>query len=178
MPNRPLETQAITNLQRYLLQLSFFDDRIPPVPVDGVFDTATQNALEAFQRTVGFPATGRADMATWDALYLAYLESLSNADRPEPLYIFPRFPETYSVGVGDEGLLISAIRYILRELMIDDGGEFEDIPLLGTFDAATEGAVKIFQEINALPITGRVDKMTWNAMANALNARQNQYPKE
>ena len=178
MPERPFETQAVTNLQRYLLQLSYFDDRIPPVPIDGIFDTATKDALMAFQRVAGLPATGRGDAATWDALYLAYLESLATSGRPEPIYLFPRFPETYSVGVGDEGLLIAAIRYLLRELMIDYGGEFEDIPLLGTYDTVTQGAVQKFQALRGLPVTGRVDRATWNALAQALEFEQNRYPRQ
>lgn len=178
MPPKPFETEAVTNLQRYLLQLSHFDDRIPPVPIDGVFDTATADALRAFQAVAGLPVTGRADPQTWDALYLAYLKSLSDRGRPEPIYIFPRFPETYSVGLGDEGLLISAIRYLLRELMIDYGGEFEELPLLGTFDTATQGAVEKFQSLTGLPVTGRVDRATWNRLAQASEFGQNRYPKE
>lgn len=178
MPNKPFETEAVTNLQRYLLQLSHFDDRIPPVPIDGIFDTATGEALRAFQAVAGLPVTGRGDKETWDALYLAYLQSLADHGRPEPVYIFPRFPETYSVGLGDEGLLISAIRYLLRELMIDYGGAFEDLPLLGTFDTQTQGAVEKFQSLNGLPVTGRVDRNTWNRLVTASEFRQNQYPKE
>ena len=178
MADKPFETQAITNLQRYLRQLAYFDDRIPPVPIDGVFDSATREALTAFQRVAGLPATGVGDRATWDALYLAYLESLEAHGRPQPVYLFPRFPETYSVGVGDEGILISAIRYLLRELMIDWGGGFEDIPLLGTYDTVTADAVAHFQKLVGLPTTGRVDRATWNALVDASQFGQNQYPEE
>lgn len=178
MPPKPYETEAITNLQRYLLQLSFFNPLIPAVPIDGIFDTVTADALRAFQRSVGLPVTGRADRATWDALYLAYLVSLSDNGRTEPVYIFPRHPEAYSVGLGDEGTLISAIRYLLRELMIDYGGAFEDIPLAGTFDTLTEDAVKHFQSLHGLPVTGRVDRNTWNRLAQAYNPKFNTYPTE
>lgn len=167
MPASPFEREAITNLQRYLYQLSFTDPSIPPVPVDGVFGAQTGRALRAFQQARGLTPTGRADQETWDLLYLAYLESLKSTERTEPLYLFPRRPETYSVGLGDEGLIISAIRYLLRELMINYGGVFEDIPLAGTFDTATEGAVKQFQALHGLPVTGRVDRETWNRLVVA-----------
>ena len=167
MPTSPFEKEAITNLQRYLYQLSFTDPRIPPVPVDGVFGENTAKALRAFQQTQGLTPTGKADKQTWDLLYIAYLESLAATGRTQPLYLFPRHPETYSVGLGDEGLIISAIRYLLRELMIDYGGKFEDIPLTGTFDTATEGAVQQFQRLHGLPITGRVDRNTWNRLVIA-----------
>jgi peptidoglycan hydrolase-like protein with peptidoglycan-binding domain len=167
MPTSPLEKEAITNLQRYLYQLSFTDPRIPPVPVDGVFSSHTARALRAFQQSRGLTPTGRADKITWDLLYLEYLKSLKSTGRTEPLYLFPRNPEAYSVGLGDEGLIISAIRYLLRELMIDYGGAFEELPLVGTFDTATESAVKRFQELHGLPVTGRVDRETWNRLVIA-----------
>ncbi len=167
MPTNPFEKEAITNLQRYLYQLSFTDPRIPPVPVDGVYGENTVRAIRAFQQAAGLPPTGQVDQETWDIIYLAYLESLEATGRTEPLYLFPRHPETYSVGLGDEGLIISAIRYLLRELMIDYGGEFEDIPLAGTFDTVTEGAVRRFQQLHGLPVTGRVDRVTWNRMVTA-----------
>ncbi len=167
MPTSPFEREAITNLQRYLYQLSFTDPHIPPVPVDGVFGANTARALRAFQQSQGLTPTGRADKQTWDLLYIAYLESLASTGRTEPLYLFPRNPETYSVGLGDEGLIISSIRYLLRELMIDYGGVFEDVPLAGTFDTATEGAVKQFQQLHGLPVTGRVDRDTWNRLVVA-----------
>lgn len=167
MPTSPFEREAIANLQRYLYQLSFTDLAIPPVPVDGVYGDMTRNAVRAFQQSRGLTATGQADHETWELLYLAYLESLERTGRTEPLYLFPRHPETYSVGLGDEGLIISAIRYLLRELMIDYGGEFEDIPLLGTYDTETEGAIRQFQRLHGLPETGRVDRVTWNHLVVA-----------
>lgn len=167
MPTSPFEREAITNLQRYLYQLSFTDPRIPPVPVDGVYGDNTKRAVRAFRQSRGLSPTDQVDRETWDLIYLAYLESLEATGRTEPLYLFPRNPETYSVGLGDEGLIISAIRYLLRELMIDYGGDFEDIPLTGTFDTVTERAIKEFQRLHGLPMTGRVDRMTWNRLVIA-----------
>lgn len=164
----PFEAEAIGNLQRYLYQLSFTDPRIPPVPSDGIYGDTTQRAVRAFQQSRGLPVTGLVDLETWDLLYLAYLESLEGSGRTQPLYLFPRYPETYAVGMGDEGLLIAAIRYLLREAMIDYGGGLEDIPLTGTFDTVTEDAVKRFQQLHGLPVTGRVDRLTWNRLATAL----------
>ncbi len=175
MPQRPYEDEAIRNLQRYLLQLSFFNDAIPPVPVDGVWNTATQESLRAFQRQYGLPVTGRADRVTWDTLYQAYLQSLAETGRPEPVYIFPRQPNEYSVGLGDEGVLIMAIQHLLRERLIEYGLQLEEDALTTVFDAATEAGVREFQAIHGLPITGRVDKATWNELVRANNDRINRY---
>ena len=167
MPTNPFEREAIQNLQRYLYQLSFTDPLIPPVPVDGVYGENTKRAVRAFRQTRNLPPGDQVDRETWDLIYLAHLESLEGTGRTEPLYLFPRHPETYSVGLGDEGLIISAIRYLLRELMINYGGDFEDIPLVGTYDTVTESAVKRFQKLHGLPETGRVDRVTWNRLVTA-----------
>lgn len=175
MAEKPFEREAVRNLQRYLLQLSFFDPLIPPVPLDGVWNTATQESLRAFQGQYGLPVTGRADRVTWDTLYRAYLENLAKTGRPEPVYIFPRLPNEYSVGLGDEGALILAIQYLLRERMIEYGRQTEEQELTQIFDATTEAWVKEFQAIHRLPMTGRVDKATWNELARANNDRVNRY---
>ena len=176
MESRTFEAEAIRNLQRYLLQLSFFDPAIPPVPLDGVWERETENSLRAFQRWRGLPVTGRVDPVTWDALYAAYLKNLADTGRPEPVYVFPRQPNEYSVGLGDEGALIYAIQYLLRERMIEYGLQEEEQLLTQIYDAATEAWVKKFQAIHGLPVTGRVDKATWNELAKASNMRVNGYP--
>ncbi len=163
----PFEQEAIFNLQRYLRSLSFREPTIPFVPIDGIYGDTTRAAVREFQKSRGLPVTGNVDLETWDSLYLAYLQGLEAGGRTEPLYLFPRNPESYSVGLGDEGLIISAIRYLLRELMIHYGGEFEEIPLTGTYDTATEDAVRYFQELHRLPVTGRVDRVTWNRLVQA-----------
>jgi hypothetical protein len=40
----------------------------PSAPTTGVFDSATQSALAAFQTAHGLPSSGQADAATWQAL--------------------------------------------------------------------------------------------------------------
>lgn len=175
MAEKPFEEEAIRHLQRYLLQLSFFNERIPPVPLDGVWNTATQESLRAFQGEYGLPATGRADRVTWDTLYRAYLENLAETGRPEPVYIFPRMPNEYSVGMGDEGALIVAIQYLLRERMIEYGWQTQEVALTPIFDASTEAWVKQFQAIHRMPVTGRVDKATWNELVRENNDRVNRY---
>ena len=163
----PFEKEAVFNLQRYLRNLSVREPNLPFFPIDGIYGDTTKEAVRAFQESRGLSPTGMVDLETWDLLYLAYLQSIEAGGRTEPLYLFPRNPETYSVGVGDEGLIISAIRYLLRELMIDYGGGFEELALVGTYDTATEAAVKYFQRLAGLPVTGRVDRITWNRLVQA-----------
>ena len=40
---------AIENLQRYLRQIALSDGGFPPPPVDGIFDSATEEALRRYR---------------------------------------------------------------------------------------------------------------------------------
>ena len=84
---RPTETEAVSNLQRYLRQLSYFDDAIPAPPIDGIFGALTRQSLIAFQEQNGLPATGTANETTWNLLYEKYVLSiLLAADIPSDDY--------------------------------------------------------------------------------------------
>ena len=171
------ERDAVRNLQRYLRTLSYFDERIPNVPIDGIYDTATQDGVRAFQGAYGLPVTGRVDAATWDLLYARYLEERALRDAPARISHFPRLPEDYTVELGEQQFLVQIIQHALSELDVMYDWGF-DIPITGIYDETTAAAVRAFQEKNRLPTTGGVDRATWNALANAYNAQFAGYNRE
>ncbi len=153
------ERDAISNLQRYLRELSYSETA--QNPVDGIFDTATRDALTDFQRAAGLPATGIADKRTWDTLFEEYLEATELSRGRKGLYFFPQTPVGYEVAPGDTLTLVRIIQLLLLELKVTYD-IFEDVVESGTYDVATEQAIRDFQRINRLPETGRVDERTWN----------------
>ena len=161
----PYETQAIYNLQRYLLGVSRFDPDVPPVDPDGIFGETTRASLMAFQKKYGLPVTGVGDAETWARLFEEYLAGIEAATRPDPVYIFPRYPADYAVGRGDEGPVVSVIQLLLRDIIILYGRDADLLPVDGVFGALTEEAVKDFQRVQGLPDDGRVDRVTWNRLA-------------
>jgi len=167
MPNTN-EQQAIRNLQRYLRQLSYVNDKIPTPPIDGIYDTATRNAVRAFQREERLPDTGAVDTATWELLFKRYEESLRREDAPVPLAQFPRISPGYALREGDESFLIRLVQYALGELDLIYKG-LDDVPQTGVYDAATAEAVRGFQRRHGLPETGEVDRTTWDALATTYN---------
>jgi len=46
---------------------------------------------------------------------------------------------------------------------------FTDLSQTGTYDEATAQNVREFQERNRIPISGRVDRQTWDALAAQYN---------
>lgn len=161
----PLNLQdAIFNLQTYLRALSFDDDRIHRVPIDGIFDSDTERAVSDFQRTRGLEETGIVDKATWDAIYEEFKDLSERTDRSPNVNFFPKYPPSYEASLGEENAFISLVQLLLSELSVIYEG-FEDIQVTGKFDVATQDAVKIFQQASRLPITGRIDLRTWNALS-------------
>jgi peptidoglycan hydrolase-like protein with peptidoglycan-binding domain len=152
---------AIRNLQRYLRRLSFDDPAIPRVPVDGIFEEATEDAVKAFQSLYGLEPTGRADLETWDRIYDAYLRAERAADRTPVTNFFPLYPEGYELSLGESSLTVSLLQLLFQELsVIYDILTFAEVT--GVFDDITEQNVRRFQRASLLPDTGRVDLRTWN----------------
>ena len=67
----------------------------------------------------------------------------------------------YSIGIGEAGNPVLAIQRDLRRIRKNYPAIPEINNTLGIYDKETENAVKKFQEIFSLPVTGVVDKGTW-----------------
>ena len=59
----------VRHLQYMLSVLAAYINEIPTIAVDGIYGTATENAVLAAQRWFGLPQTGVVDAATWDEIY-------------------------------------------------------------------------------------------------------------
>ena len=152
---------AVRNLQRYLRRLSFDNDALLRVPVDGIFEAQTEDAVKAFQAAYGLPETGRVDLETWERIYDAYLRAERSADRTPITNFFPRYPEGYELSRGENSLTVSLLQLLLQELtVIYDTLAIAEIT--GIYDDVTEENVRRFQSASLLPITGRVNLETWN----------------
>lgn len=59
----------VRHLQYMLSVLAEYIPEIPPIAVDGIYGSATRNAVISAQRYFGLPQTGETDAATWDEIY-------------------------------------------------------------------------------------------------------------
>ena len=157
------KAQAVTNLQKYLRRLSFEDEfyDIPRPPIDGIFDSVTEDAVSDFQRKNGLAVTGVADKETWDRIFGEYMRVTENERMAQGLFIFPDTPEGYTISRGDALTLVRILQLLLLELRLTYD-VFEDVTENGIYDERTEKAIRDFQRANLLPVTGEVDKKTWN----------------
>ncbi len=149
-------------LQTMLRQIAELDSAIPSVVPDGIYGRDTLASVSAFQRTHGLPVTGVTDLATWDAVVLAYQAGRAEIEAAEML--MPRLNRLQVLAPGEQNLHVLIVQGILTAL----ARLYSDVPLVtctGVNDDQTQQAVRWAQGVSALPVTGAVDRSTWQALA-------------
>lgn len=163
-----IEKTAIANLQRYLRTLHYFDETLSPLPVDGFFDRATEEAVRRFQAGEELPVTGRVDQDTWERLFARYESEKAFRRAPARIAHFPRVPPDYRVVIGEEQFLVRVIQHALQEIALDFPFPAA-VPQSGKYDEDTANAVRVLQKISNLPEDGEVDRATWEELARYYN---------
>lgn len=162
------ERNNILELQRYLRELHHISGgEIPLVNPDGIYGPETAAAVRAFQDEAGLPETGEVDNATWNAIYKAYTQAVQMRARPNPISPFPE-EEGYEIDEGEHSDIVAIVQFMLR-LLANAYDNIDGLPPEGVYNEATIKDIKTFQQFHGLPVTGRVDKATWNALADAYN---------
>ena len=154
----------VANVQYFINYLSAFYDTIPEITIDGIYGSATENAVRAVQRTFDLPATGILDLDTWEALYRTYLGFVSAI----PLqYIegnvipYPGIPLRLGASSESVALLQEYLNYVARVYT-----EIPTVPVTGYFGTQTQNAVLTFQRLFGIPQTGTVAAATWLALTS------------
>ncbi len=77
----------------------------------------------------------------------------------------------YSLFEGEVSELVFITQLMLNSLSIIY--DIPHVPVSGRYDRATMAAVEIFQRLNNLPVTGTVDPLTWDILADEYNKSVN-----
>lgn len=72
---------VISEVQRFLLEISYVEEGYPHVTIDGFYDRETVDNVRLFQRKQGLPVTGTIDNVTYDHLYQNYLSAMKKNGR-------------------------------------------------------------------------------------------------
>lgn len=151
-------------VQQYLNEVSRDYPSIPRIsPVDGIFGENTENAVMAFQRIFNLTPDGIVGPATWNKLTLLYVavRRLAELDSEGQRLFGVSLEYISPSSLGDEGAKVSYIQYFLGIIsQFDPRVPF--VPVSGNFNEDTRAAVNSFQQAYGLPVTGVVDKATWD----------------
>lgn len=134
----------------------------------GIYDRQTANAVRELQRAARLPVTGIIDYPTWLILNDAARQMRDNGRDSAPIYPFSHIANGQSVKPGERSDTVYFIQIILRSLIDYD---FDNVEINGVYDGQTEDAVKVFQRSFSLPVTGLVDRQTWDKLAAAYNGQ-------
>ena len=153
-------------VQGYLLEISYAEEGLPHLSIDGVAGEETTAAIRLFQRQNGLPPTGKTDLETWEAIFrhYEYAKLLRTADPTlVPRDALPLTPRAVSSEV-----------YLLQTMLNAMRPKYATLPLLvqnGSYDLATENAVRLYQGHRLLPASGIADLATWEALAEEYGRR-------
>jgi peptidoglycan hydrolase-like protein with peptidoglycan-binding domain len=169
-PVRPLRLgSGGDEVRRLQIRLNRISDNYPSIPKialpDGVFSFDTEDAVKRFQEIFGLTPDGVVGNATWYKVLFIYnavkrLNEL-NSEGITLSEVTDQFSE--ATRLGDTGDNVRNIQYLLAYL-----AQFYDrippVSLDGIYGEATENAVKAFQSLFELDVTGEVDLKTWDAL--------------
>ena len=153
----------VRTIQYYLAVIGFFDNSLPQVAVNGVYDEATEAAVRVFQQQQGLSVDGIVGRDTWDALTSVYQQL--RASLPEQYWsasdeIYPGIFLT----PGQSGEEVASLQRLLRRA----AANVDYVPMVeetAVYDAATERAVRDVQRAAGLEVTGVTGPLTWAAIA-------------
>ncbi|MCL2367979.1 MAG: peptidoglycan-binding protein, partial [Oscillospiraceae bacterium] len=169
----------VREMQFLLNVISQFNNAVPTVIEDGVFDQRDENAVIDFQRAYNLVPDGVVGPATWNKLYAVYRGIRQNAPVPPttppvsppvtpPTPGLPPFPGTL-IRIGSRGDDVRQIQTWLNSLR----SRVPAIPQLtvdGIFGPITQGAVIAFQRHFNLTPDGIVGPITWGELTRQIGA--------
>lgn len=167
-PGFPLKSgdagNDVTILQNELNRISGNYPAIPRIPeANGIFDINTEKSVSEFQRAFDLPVTGIVNKATWYAIkrYYVAVKRLTDLISEGVSYSEAEVPFSSDLSEGMSGLGVGTVQYFLNVI-----GYFNPalnlLPLDNYFGSQTRSAVEQFQKFYGLPVTGIVDRNTWN----------------
>ncbi len=154
----------VNNVQYLLAYLAEFYESIPPVSVDGVYGSATENAVRSFQRAFDLPVTGAVDFATWDVMYrtyLGFLETIPFKYVEGNVLPYPGIPLRLGAESESVRVLQEYINYVASIIP-----EIPSTGVTGYFGTQTETAVLALQDFFGIEQTGTVAAATWDAITS------------
>lgn len=174
-PGTPLRVGStgpyVTVVQVSLNRISQNYPAIPKVVSDGVYGSATEASVIAFQSIFSLTADGIVGQATWyqlERVYVAVLR-LSELRSEGQQFTAVSFQYPQALAPGSSGTGVERLQYMLS-VVHAFLPELPELTQNGLYDAQTERAVAAFQAYSGLPETGVTDEATWNALYSQYTA--------
>lgn len=162
-PGESFVGQPIRSLQTMLRLIAKDTGRIPLVVPDGIYGANTMQTVIVFQRNSGLPATGIVDQKTWDAIVAQYEPALIRVGKAESIEVLMEPGQVFRD--GDQNPYI----YLAQSMLTQLSNTHSIIPQpshSGKMDRQTADSLRSFQNLNTLPCTGELDRITWKHLVS------------
>lgn len=162
---------SVSILQRQLSRIAKDYPAFGKPEVTGTFDATTESCVKKFQKQFSLTADGLVGKSTWYKISYIYV---SVKDLAELTSEGETATGTESSGTwpgvvlrrGSTGSEVEQVQFWLSELA-QFNSALPNLTVDGNFGAATERAVKIFQQEQGLTADGIVGQATWDALYDA-----------
>ena len=171
-PGSPLRRGSTgTNVRIIQRQLSRIAKDYPffgKPTVNGIFDETTENVVKKFQKQFSLTANGVVGKSTWFKISYIYVsvkdlaELTSEGETADGTQSTGGWPGT-TLRRGSTGSNVEQVQFWLSDLAQFDSS-LPAVTVDGSYGAATERAVKVFQQKQSLTADGVVGQTTWNAL--------------
>ena len=155
---------GVRTVQYYLALLGYIWTQLTPISITGTFDEATRNAVLTFQQRSGLKVDGIVGRETWNALQRAYDATLANLPADYQAFAEDIYPGRF-FALGDSGAEVRKIQEYLVVISQSDTA-VPMVEVTGTFDTATENAVKALQRQLGYPPNGVVGPILWSEIVS------------
>ncbi len=161
-PPESFVSQPVRSLQTMLRTIAESNDMQPSVVPDGVYGQNTMRAVSSFQRQRGLPVTGVTDQTTWETIVAEYEPALILVGQTQPIEVVFNPNQVIRTGESHPNL------YLAQGILTVLSQAYGTVPppgMSGVLDVPTAEALVSFQNLNQLPATGELDRITWYNLA-------------
>ncbi len=152
----------VASLQTMLRQLCQVYDFLPVVPIDGIFGELTLEAVLRYQQEKFPPVTGIVNKEVWEAIREDYVRNQPNLEKPRVLRAFPEGEDTLSFGNETSEI---ALFQMMFQLLSQQIAQIKPETPSGVFTQTLKDNVIWLQEVSGLPVTGELDRQSWDRLA-------------
>lgn len=167
-PGEPLRVgDAGNDVSIIQTQLNAIARNYPAIPriqaVNGIFDVATENAVRKFQEIFFLDVNGIVDQSTWYKIkqYYVGVRRLAELTSLGVTVADVTVPYESELSSGSSGIPVTTVQYYLNVIAYFNPN-LNVFPIDGVFGPSTVNAVNAFQSFYGLPVTGVIDRETWD----------------
>ena len=154
--------KAISELQQRLRDISKVDKDVLSVIPDGIYGEETEKSVSSFQRKYGLPETGVVDFQVWDRINDEHKKALFILS--DPVQVISIKKEDLPLVSGQISKKVHMLNMMLNSLS-EQYSNFQNVGHSDEFSTKTKEEVEKWQRVINHDITGEVDKLTWNRLA-------------